>query len=694
MIKYPNAISPEVRRELEADDEGLALLRTLDAKERRWYEDRYPEPSVPEILEIWEDHRTEYRVWQQGIQDIRTVRYGKDDNPEEFKDRLKSDRRVRTRLSNNEILRVVGMATRNAPVAMVEPLGSGQKLQSRAELQTRFCNQFLRTMARRSGKNVLRQLADNMFGDSLGCLLVYLTDAYDNLDADLMERRTEERTDPETGEVTEVEESNSQYLSRTEQVIRAAGPAFGVRVVDPLCVIYDGDPDAGLEWGMVVERKSRKREFRALSKKYGARAVSATGFMEDAPSVGASGFPEYQAAASEGLPRDEVVTVLYWDEYWYCYIVDGHAVDGPRPHKLPGVPLILFEGQVTGSPNRSERLQSVVYNMTDLELGLNDLLTLELDNAIRFGQPKPAVESDQNADPLRDKDGEVMTLDFTGPGVPQLNPGQRIVDGYAGFRPAPQTHMQQMLLQLWQRSGLNPIAQGQSPGADPAGYTVNSLQGAAQSNYEGAMDNFAVGLGRLCDFVRLMVRDTLKEKVYTSLPAEGNKKGSQWLSIGPDDIDESPTVVKVDPMSDANRIQQYQMMAKANEQGHVPRRKVQEAIPGYEDGDIWDNEILVDGAVKDLAAAALQSAKQRIAMEEAAAHPQLPGAPPTTPTAPPEGMGVPPGAPSVGPAMAEASQGGGGGLGPVMEPGIARGGLPSAAAPQQGVMTRGMNGGS
>jgi hypothetical protein len=241
-------------------------------------------------------------------------------------------------------------------------------------------------------------------------------------------------------------------------------------------------------------------------------------------------------------------------------------------------------------------------------------MTLDVDNRFTTARPKPVIQSPPSASrATSDPTGKPRTLDLSGDAVPYLDPGQVIVDAFEHLRPQGNHEMVSSILGLYQRSGLNPIASGESPGADPAGYTVNSLTQAAQSQYEILLDNFARTLGNIVDFARLVIRDTIKEKVYLSVPmADAKQGGTEWLALGPEDVDETPSVVVIDPLSDANRISVRQSLEQGNKEGFVSHRRVQSDGYGIDDPDAEDDDIAVDSAMADLLEMAKEEAKSRI----------------------------------------------------------------------------------
>lgn len=594
-------IDGRVERVLQEDDPEL--LSDLRERRREQLELLYPEPELADIQREKTDLEADFSTYHELVNENRDLRYQRDTLPEKWQQHLKDGRRVRTRLTHNEIMRVVASQTRNPPRVHYDPAGSGPKARERAEKRSRWMDELLPTFERLSPRPLRRRYSDAQASDGLGVVELVLTDAYEKLDTS--KRRTV--TNPETGD--EEEESDKAYLERTEEELKAAGFPLRLRHRDCLSVLWRED-DEGVCKLLFTERKAYREVYAELRKTKSQEQLAQLRLPRPAD----PGTPAAATAPQE--LRGEVECITYYDRRWYAYVVEGRIADGPREHKMPGVPAFLFHGMVTSSPNMSEMLQGVTWGMSGIELALNDLLTLGTDTAFAYSKPRIAVKTPADGRLLMGQDKKPRVLDFSDPSrVEQLNPGQEITDATAGFKPNLPRDVMDTLMGLWQRSGLNPIAQGESPGADPAGYTVNSLMGAAQAMYEVLLDNEARTWGRICDFVGLVIRDTLQEAVYLSVPvSEQGRRGQrrEWLRLGPEDIDDTNAIVTIDPLSDANRLAIRQSLTQGYKDKIVPRREVQEKGYGAEDADAWDEEIIEDAAIDQLSALLIEVAKQRV----------------------------------------------------------------------------------
>lgn len=579
----------------------------------------YPKPALSDIEEMYTTLVPAHALYQREVEDTRMIRYQQDDVPQKYKRRLQGSRRFYSRLSHNEIMRIVAMMTRNPPKVRIQQKGEGPKAQARAQKQERWCNQLLPNFERHAGiPGLARRFCDAMCESGKGVFEFYLADStvYDHLDT-----TPQYVVDDKTG--MERPETPKEINKRIDADLQGEFP-FGLRTVDPLACFEERDED-GLFRVLIVEMKPYRQVYAKLVNAKNAEALRL-------PRPGSEGWPLSQGSsystnantysdllagsgATASDARQQVLTYRYYDRRWYAYVVGGVLVDGPVEHGLPGVPVFIAPGMLTSSPNEHQRYQGVTWGMRNFELTLNDLMTVETDSAMALSRPKPVIETDTNQRGMEQaKNGKPATLDLSGDAAPYLLPGQHIVDAYGNFQPKIADHALKMIMELWQRSGLNPIAQGESPGSDPAGYTVNTLQGAAQNQYEVLLDNYARVVGDLCNFVRLVIRDTLQEKVFLSVPMGSSKSPNvSWEGLGPDDIDEVAAVVEIDPLSDANRIAVRQSLEQGNKEGYVPRWKVQVDGYGADDAEAWDDDIAVDAAVEQLMGQALQEAQQTIA---------------------------------------------------------------------------------
>lgn len=607
-------LTPELHDALADDPEAESELE--DAHDTVKETDEYDvEPTVAEVEAMFSRLRPTFDMFHTMIQEAREIRYGQDETPEKWRRRLQGSRRFRSRLSHNEDLRVAAMMTRNQPKVKVPVSGRKAADEKKADAQTRWANNLLRAFERRSSRPLFRRICDNIAADGMGFVEFYLTNSKAYQDAEAATPR--EFFDPKIGMTRP--ETADEVMERMDDALKGAPLPFGIRVIDPLCVLFEED-DNGICRALIVEEKPYIDVFSKLKDPDGKKRL---------PKPGTPGWPTWQARPgnedgdsffSETLggemsnnAQSTVLTFRFYSGTYWKYIVGGIVVEEGK-HGLPGIPVFHAWGMTTGSPNLHEMAEGITWGMAGMELAVNDLMTLSIDTAYTYGRPKPVVITDAQASraETRDRDSKKpKTLDLSTDSAPFLDPGQRLEDAYKDFR-ANQNHEQvRAILEMWQRSGLNPVAQGESPGSDVAGYTVNTLSQAAQSQYEILLDNYARMLEKIVDFARMTVRDTLEEKVFLAVEGKDKKDATEWLAIGPEDVDDTPSIVTIDPLSDANRMALRQSLMQGNKEGYVPRAMVQESY-GMDDPAEADRQLAIEAGVNDLVAMAREDAKSQI----------------------------------------------------------------------------------
>lgn len=605
---------------LEEDDPEL--LASLDAQKQREQDIKYPKPELSDLLNLHVSMQAEWADFWEWVNENQDLRYQRDETPQKWKRHLEGDRRVRSRLMHNEILRATANQCRNPYRVDVQPSGTDDGAVKRAKKQTRWCNGLIDAFERKAGKALRRPFVDAQNSDGLVAWELCRTDAYDGIDFDY-----QDVTDEENGSIVTRKERDSEYVKRTEREILAAGMPYTLRMVNALALMYRED-DEGVCEAMIHEYKPYRKVYSSLMKRKSTDELQALSL----PLPGTRGWP-VQQGSTDAFANDAggvVETIRYYDRRWYAYIVGGVLIE-LEEHGWSRVPVFPCQGIPTSSPNLPERHEGITWGMAGLELAMNDHLTLGIDVAYTYSRPKLAVITDKDGDIVVDPaTKKPVTLDLSNPSkVPQLARGQNVVNVLQGWKPELNDSVINTLMMLYTRNGMNPVAQGQSPGSDPAGYTVNTLIGAAQSQYEVCLDNEARTWAAVCDAVRKDIRDSEHgERVYISVPMEDKRDGGvEWLGLGPDDVDETPCTVTIDPLSDANRMAERQSLLQGWQAGMVPKSVVQTRGFGADDPMVWDDMRTREDILATLKPLVLQSVMQRYQMMQPPAPPP-PGAQP------------------------------------------------------------------
>lgn len=588
-------------------------VREVERAERRALERRFPKPTEMDILETKQRLEGLWHEWRFGSTEtttedgttlftpgdgipgavrVRAMRYHRDRMPRKWEELLNVPYRYRSNLTASEIDRTVALATRNVPRIEVKASGREPDAQERADRETRWAQFIIPALERMAGEPLLRKFADAAFESGHAVFEVYLTDAYDNISP----RRPGE--------------SYEDWYERTGDEVLALAEQFrlpvGVRVPDPLSVMVERD-DYGVKVAVIAEKKPYREIYADLLDRLGDKRVEELRL----PRPGTPGWPDTSGYdARFGTPSGEAETIRLYDRYWYVYMVAGKIVDGPHPHGFPGVPIITAYGNTTSSANLAEQLQGVAWGMVEQEQAINDWITVEIDVAMTYGRPAPVVTRHPEA-PNDVTDGP-SSVDLSNPRkAPRLRPGERIDDAYGNFQHRIPPHVLNIMMQIRERNGMSPTAQGESPGSDPSGFAINSLQAAGQMRYEIWLDNLGRSVGMLIDFIRRSVKyGPILDTVM--VPVETKEGLADFLGLGPEDISDMPAVVTLDPMNDVNRLAIRQSLIAGNQAGYIDRREVQVKGFGVDDIEAMDNRIALDTAKISLIGMALEEAKRRV----------------------------------------------------------------------------------
>lgn len=594
-------------------------------------------PELAQILETYEALKQYFVGYRTKALEERKRRYFQDKLPEKMQREQLDGRRFYSRLTHNEINRVVGQQTDNPPRFFIASGGEHDEDKAKANKQTRWANNLLAALERgargRRQANLRRRAVDIQNEIGMVAFEIYLTKSYDDID-----------TDPQPGE------TEAKTLERLESLARERKMPFGVRVVDGLNVLFDeSDDDAGCV--IIAEDKP----WYQVKRKYKDRDLGLPGDMPgDMPGPGTAGYPSDQPSATKPLGVITVPTLRYYDEEWYAYVVNGVLVECER-HGMPGIPVIPWFGLVTGSPNMEEGVEGICYGMGPAEIALNDTITLMLDTMWKNRQPKWVVETALGGRYIakEGKPDEPTTLDLSDlEAVQQLLPGQTLKNAYENWEPWFQMPLLSVILDMWGKSAMNPVAQGESPGASPAGYTVATLSNNALTVYKDNVMNEARAWAAVVDFIRTMIRDTLKVPVPLTAALAGRRTKGQveWLTLAPEDITNVATLCKIDPNSESSRLANRQSWMEGNERGYLPRHIVQTNAFGAEDPSEWDDDIVLDGLRERVAQLGVEGAMMDVQMMEA------PPPPPGSGLVDPSGREIPSalGAPGAAPASPNA----------------------------------------
>ncbi|MCR4338974.1 MAG: hypothetical protein NUW01_03700, partial [Gemmatimonadaceae bacterium] len=601
------------------DDEGSAE-DALDEQRKADLDRRYPKPTEQDIANVRSELEAEFREWKfgeygptdedretaptftdgiPGLARIRQMRYHRDRMPQKWQNLLQTPYRIRSHFTGQELERTVALATRNPPQVKIKPASSEPDAREAAEREQRWCQALIPALERAVNQPLLRMYADALFEGGDAAFVPYVTGAYDDVDFDDQKEN----------------EDDDAYNERKDaelQAVSASGALpIGVRVPDMMGVLYDED-ETGIYVKMLIEHKPHRVVYSELMTRLSPEKVEELRMPRPGDrSVGTDS--SWWGGSLAGISE----CITYCDRRWYVYEVNGRIVECAE-HEMPGVPFITGHGFTTSSARRAERYQGVVWGTIEQEQAINDWITTEVDIGLTFGRPKPYVKTPVGGN-LRNPTSGPQVVKFDGSGAVELMPGQEIADAAKDFESRLRPEVLNILLSIRQNASINPVSAGESPGADPSGFALNSMQAASQMRFETLLDNYARSIGLLLDYIRKMVKyGPIGEPIF--LTVTGRKGAVEVLGLRPDEISDVPCEVSIDPMNDVNRLAIRESLMVGQERGFVPRRIVQTLGFGASDADEWDDEIAEDMGEVQLMGLALEAAKQ-IVFEQPAGDP-------------------------------------------------------------------------
>jgi len=513
---------------------------------------RIPEPDMDYIVALRDKGLIDLSPFRDNLRSIRRNRYGKTQTPNDILVTLKKSTRIFTGLSNNEIGRVASTLTRNVPEILINADDDSQQ---------KFFNAFLQYQEQRNLGGLIYPTVDSMAECGWAFWEWYI-------DPDVEDLELEQDTS----------ETPAEHRKRVDPMLRKAGPILRIRMCDPEAAVFDPLSE-DLKYFILAERKSApilRRELQGMPKKE---------LDEDDPSLPGEhdrGAP-YQGGYDFLAGKTEVETIRYWDERWYCYIVDGKVIEC-EPHGFATIPISAFPGKVTGTSNPSDRVQGIVHTLWQNEEIQDTLLTKDVDDVLTYGSPKVALTADKDtlAMPPGD-DNHVPTVDLSDPKkTPYLAPGYKIQDAYAGFRLNEGTNIRNNLQMYYNRAAMNEVSSGAAPGADVAGYTVNALQTASLTNYGPFLTNLQNGIAKGCARIARPFYVRLNIPISIASP----HKAQAWLTIKPNQWDDSPVSCTVSPLADIQKMQITQLLAQLKNSGVISGYTAAEASPMVADADL------------------------------------------------------------------------------------------------------------
>jgi len=615
---------------------------------------RIAPPTLEYITMCADQGRTLLAESHKDLQKLRATRNRETKTPEKLLMTYEHTERIFTGLTNTEINKVNATLTRNMPEVWIAS--------DKGDDQQKFFETLIQELETRSIYGLIGPIFDSLLECGLAFWETYKREEIEDLDLEQYP-----------------EETPAEYRKRVQPLFRAAGRIVNVRALDPLSVVF-AIRDEELLWVAICEDKPRpvvEQEYTdmKLREHYAARDSKARSEGIDPDTLPEEGDPGVPSFNGKGMASatGTVPTIRFFNRRWYAYIADGVFVEEPTEHGFPRIPISMATGIVTSHSRLANKFQGIVPGIAALNDAIDTQVTADNDASLTYGRAKFMEERSfpppGSADAMEEDDGP--PVDLRNP-LEVIRPGRgsKFVNIYAGLDLNRNAQMEQRLRGYWTHATLNEVASGESPGASPAGYTVNALQTASLGPYGPFLRGFCRGM---TDWAEMMREYYSSLGVPISIPAQESTKASErWIVVKPEQWDDTPIRVTMTPLSDQQKTAVAAELAQLTHDGIISRYTAARVNPMVADPEeeqlrmdletvhpdlaqrVYQQTLIEVGLMQDPAVAAQQQQQHELAMAQAKAA----GVGPPGGETGNAGADMPqPNPPSVGPEMAQASQG-------------------------------------
>ena len=478
-------------------------------------------------------------------------------------------------LASDLIEAVKASLTTNPPTTHITPHRIGDPANRNSDTRERFWTEYLKYVD--SPVPMLSELADSQL---LG--IGILKSSYVDYPKFPRLRRQGEKDRP--------------YVDRVTALKKQWGPPFESIGIHPLSYYFHKGQGNRITESIEHSWKPRLDMYRNYGLKSTAEWQSRSDKLlrkdiaEIAPLIGTTGHPDqYVRGFPQGISTNTMSLVTeYWSPEWYQVYLDRRLV-----YQEENAPVNYFVavGKSSSSTDPDKfgigvaeyfRLNEPIINRTmtrmaeAVELIVRKRLTLELPEGSTDGV---VLGLDNN--PV------AATFQFRPDGADALPAGAKVRDPYEGVDSAfAAMPFLQLLLQMAEERGVNPLFKGVSSAANASGYNNNSLYLMAKSQYAYMLAQYSSCLAQWVSWLEWCLVNVVREPIYCN-----------GLVLRPSDVDGWPATVEVriEPSLPQNRIAEGQFMSNMWKEGHVPRRVVVEDGLGYnQPSDIIRERLLED----------------------------------------------------------------------------------------------------
>lgn len=367
-------------------------------------------------------------------------------------------------------------------------------------------------------------------------------------------------------------ETPAEHIDRVNALKRKWGHPISKVVVEPVAVYFR--PGEGSEIIELVEHSYKAKK--SVYENFDITTDKVIGPIPTSPGV-----PEpFVKSFPAGFDTSQYVLVTeYWNPMCYKVFFNGTEVYA-ETNQVPSVSYFFAPGRSSSSKDPDKFSLSIAENLRHNEPKINRLITRMLEGAELTVNKRNTLEVPEGYSPEteelevpNDAGGTAMSAvprswTFEEGKVEALPAGAKLVDVYAGAEEVSKfLPVLQLLIQITNQHGLNPVMKGISPGAAGSGYRDNSLYLMAKSIFQYIISSLQGALTGYIEWAEDLLVNNIKQETW-----------SGEYSLSPKDISDYPCEITVvlKPQLPQNLIAEGEFWTRQQQAGNVSRRYVRE----------------------------------------------------------------------------------------------------------------------
>lgn len=477
---------------------------------------------------------------------------------------------------HDEINRVVATMAKHDPDLHIIPGRPSDTGWERATRLEHWTWETIKVAATRiQGRNALYGAWDAILADGAAwCKLVYVRDTWEErFGISLKKYRSDaaDKAKASGGDVeTALSAAESMWDEDTETAKKRAGPPFTMECCDVASVypIFDGGKLAEM-----IEVTYRPRI--STLKQYAPELI--------------------RGHLGQGLSKDEannqsastVEVIEHWDDTTATYLLMEGGNSGriirQFKHGYGRVPYFVAMGRSNNEWRGRKVGHGVAHNKRWLSELRSLLLTLMVQDSIRYASPPVGWEHADTAQPLVGKDGvpvEMKERKISLNRILEMQPGDRLaVFPTQSISPSVMgglnyiSHLEE---------GLDTPHSSQEVGGAMAGagFAISQVMAAAKTKQDPFIQSMQQMLTEIIQFMWHLTRTKVKEKVWvSSTEGTGAMMRTQWLGVGEDDL-KSIVGLKVvfDPEDESTKLVKIRALVEMMKAGLMGRDQAMESL--------------------------------------------------------------------------------------------------------------------